>query len=118
MRMMTTCLRSRPGGARTDGRGGAAAAAALRLKAFADETAEAGLSLAEQNRRVTETAWQLSRRRGPALVLGFGSLPYPAVHLSASRGAAAEGAGQAAAARSEAHRQSVRMLPFFPASRT
>ncbi len=62
-------------------------AAAQRLKQFAEEAAESGLSLAEQNRRVTEAAWLLSRRRGPALILGFGSLPYPAVHLSDQPGA-------------------------------
>ncbi len=91
-------------------------AAAQRLKLFAEETAESGLSLAEQNRRVTEAAWLLSRRRGPALILGFGSLPYPAVHLSDEPAARRlRAAGQAAAtATTRRSGQSVRMLSFFP----
>jgi len=58
------------------------------------ELAELGAALAaealplpEQNRRLTEAAWRLSGRAGPAVVLGFGSLPYPPVRLSGSEGA-------------------------------
>ena len=87
-----------------------------RLKAFAEETADLGLSLAEQNRRVTEAAWFLSRRRGPALILGFGSLPYPAVQLSEEPDARRlRQAGQAAASDfARRSGMSIRMLPFFP----
>lgn len=91
-------------------------AALQRLAAFAEEAAESGLSLADQNRRVTEAAWLLSGRRGPAVVLGFGSLPYPAVHLSQAPGAARlRTAGRAGAA--EVQRlsgMSIRMTSFFP----
>jgi arginine utilization protein RocB len=49
------------------------------LDALATRLAEDGLSLPDQNERLTAEAWRLSGRRGPAIVLGFGSLPYPAV---------------------------------------
>lgn len=74
-------------------------AAALLAQASATDTArrelaELGARLAtdslplpEQNRRLTEVAWRLSGRAGPAVVLGFGSLPYPPVSLSDSPGA-------------------------------
>lgn len=74
-------------------------AAELLAQATASETArhelaELGAKLAaealplpEQNRRLTEAAWRLSGRAGPAVVLGFGSLPYPPVRLSGSDGA-------------------------------
>jgi arginine utilization protein RocB len=91
-------------------------AALQRLAAHAEETAESGLSLAEQNRRVTEMAWRLSGRRGPALVLGFGSLPYPAVRLSREPGAVRlrEAGRSAAAELSRLFNQSIRMVSFFP----
>jgi arginine utilization protein RocB len=43
-----------------------------------------GLSLPDQNERLTAAAWRLSGRREAAVVLGFGSLPYPAVYLGDS----------------------------------
>ncbi len=91
-------------------------AAAQQLKVLAEEAADSGASLAEQNRRVTEAAWRLARRRGPALVLGFGSLPYPAVHLTDDPGARRLRAAGRAAATEMARRsgQSIRMLSFFP----
>jgi len=91
-------------------------AAKERLDAFADEAAGSGLALPDQNRRVTEAAWLLSGRRGPAVVLGFGSLPYPAVRLSQSPAAARlRAAGRAAAAlTARASGVSIRMTSFFP----
>ncbi len=37
------------------------------------------LDLPEKVKRLTEQAWQISGRTGPAVILGFGSVPYPAV---------------------------------------
>lgn len=90
--------------------------AARRLAAFAEEAAETGLPIAEQSRRITEAAWLLSGRRGPALVLGFGSLPYPAVHLSDRPEAMRLRRAGAAAAQdiAAASGVSVRMTSFFP----
>ncbi len=45
---------------------------------------DAGLSLPERCGRVTALVWQHSGLPGPAVVLGFGSIPYLATHLSAS----------------------------------
>jgi arginine utilization protein RocB len=44
--------------------------------ALAAELAERGASLPEQCRAVTERMWGLSRRSGPAIVIGFASIPY------------------------------------------
>ncbi|CAH2600802.1 Arginine utilization protein RocB [Rhodovastum atsumiense] len=46
------------------------------IAALAAEVAEAGLDLPEQCRRITEKVLSLSGRSGPAVVLGFASLPY------------------------------------------
>ncbi len=51
--------------------------------------AQAQLDFPEQAKRVTQMVWERSGLAGPALVLGFGSLPYPAVSLE---DAALEGA--------------------------
>ena len=51
------------------------------LKQAATRFVEEGLTLPEQCRRLTEMAFGLSGRRGPGVVIGFGSLPYPPVHL-------------------------------------
>lgn len=42
------------------------------------------LSLPDQNQRLTEQAFALSGRRGPAVILGLGSLPYLPVSLGTS----------------------------------
>ena len=41
-----------------------------------------GLDLPEQAKRVTLELWQASGLAGPAVVIGFGSIPYPAVALT------------------------------------
>ena len=45
---------------------------------------DAGLSLPERCGRATAMVWQHSGLPGPAVVLGFGSIPYLATHLSAA----------------------------------
>ncbi len=40
-----------------------------------------GLDLPERSKLLTEHAWSLSGLPGPAVILGFGSIPYPAVAL-------------------------------------
>lgn len=44
-----------------------------------------GLDLPERAKRVTAAVWAASGRTGPAVVVGFGSIPYPAVSLSDMR---------------------------------
>lgn len=51
------------------------------LRSLADMLAGTGLNLPEQNRRLTEKLWELSGRAGPAIVLGFASIPYLPVEL-------------------------------------
>ncbi|PZF75738.1 arginine utilization protein RocB [Aestuariivirga litoralis] len=41
-----------------------------------------GLDLPERAKRVTAAVWKASGLTGPAVVMGFGSIPYPAVSLS------------------------------------
>jgi arginine utilization protein RocB len=84
--------------------------------AEAERLAGEGLDLPEQCRRLTEWAWRRSGRRGPAVVLGFGSLPYPPVRLSDGSSArrllaAVEASRQAAEAISGS---SLRTIAFFP----
>jgi arginine utilization protein RocB len=62
---------------------------AARLLEIATELTQAGLSLPEQNESLTLAAWRLTGRSGPAVVLGFGSLPYPHVEISQSKAAQA-----------------------------
>ena len=44
--------------------------------------AQSHLDLPEQAKRVTQMVWERSGLSGPAVVLGFGSIPYPAVSLT------------------------------------
>lgn len=85
------------------------------LKQAAALLAKEGLTLPEQCRRLTEIAFGKSGRRGPAVVIGFGSLPYPPVLLrdgpDASRlRAVIEAARIRAVAQSG---ESIRTTPFF-----
>lgn len=75
-----------------------------------------GLSLPDQNQRLTEAAWQASGRRGAAVVVGLGSLPYPSVLVSETAQArrlldAVEEARQRAVARDG---ESIAVTCFFP----
>jgi arginine utilization protein RocB len=72
--------------------------AAGAISMLAAEMAQSGLDLPDQCRRITEVTWSLSGRTGPAVVLGFASLPYlptslgtdpAALHLSRAATAAA-----------------------------
>jgi len=48
----------------------------------AEVAAHDGLDLPERAKLVTSAVWQASGLAGPAVVMGFGSIPYPAVALS------------------------------------
>lgn len=48
----------------------------------AEVAAYRGLDLPERAKLVTSAVWQASGLTGPAVVMGFGSIPYPAVSLS------------------------------------
>lgn len=86
------------------------------LSAIGRDLAALGLSLPDQNRKLTEAAWKLSGRRGPAVVIGFGSLPYPPVLLTSSGPARRFlGAIEEARARAAAWSgQSIKLTTFFP----
>lgn len=92
------------------------AEARARIAAAAADWAQQGLDLPEQCRRITDMAWRGSGRRGPAIVLGFGSIPYPAVLLD--DGADAQRLKAAVdQARDKAHAQhgvGIKTIPFFP----
>ncbi|MGL4973791.1 MAG: M20/M25/M40 family metallo-hydrolase, partial [Bosea sp. (in: a-proteobacteria)] len=85
------------------------------LDALAQQLPAEGHSLPEQCRQLTEAAWRHSGLRGPAVVIGLGSLPYPAVALGDDRQGtrlkkALEAARDKAVSRSG---QSIRIEPFF-----
>ena len=86
------------------------------LDALAAELAAAELDLPEQCRRLTEQVWALSGYSGPAVVLGFASLPYLPAALgndSASIRLAAA-ARQAAADVGARHGVSIGTCAWFP----
>ncbi len=58
-----------------------------KLMALVAELGPSGLSLPDINARAMDLVWQESGRSGPAVVVGFGSVPYLATHLSASSSA-------------------------------
>ncbi len=92
------------------------AAAAQALADAVREAAARGLDLPEQSRIITERAWELSGRSGPAIILGFASMPYLATSLGSDPDAQrldAACAG-AVAAVAERHGTSIRLLQFFP----
>src|SRR5690606_22432855 len=55
--------------------------AASLLQSLAAELSTGELSLPDQCRVLTEKLWELSGRPGPAIVLGFASIPYLPVEL-------------------------------------
>ena len=61
--------------------------AAKRLKKLGSELATSRLSLPEQCSKMTEHLWQESGLGGPAIVTGFGSIPYLPTQLSMSSNA-------------------------------
>jgi arginine utilization protein RocB len=86
------------------------------LDTLARDVAARGLDLPEQCRVITERAWELSGRSGPAVVLGFASLPYLPTSLGSDPAARrlARAAKEAAAAISARHRTSIRLIDYFP----
>ncbi len=92
------------------------AGAAAELDRIAADLAASGLSLPDQNRALTEAAWRMSGRRGPAVVLGFGSLPYPPVRLGHDPAAARLRAAIDAARARTAERAgvAVKLSGWFP----
>ena len=69
-----------------------------RFAALAREVADRGLDLPEQCRLLTEHAWAASGRAGPAVVLGFASVPYLPTTLTGPEGERLEAAVRRAAA--------------------
>jgi arginine utilization protein RocB len=65
-----------------------------------------GLDLPEQAKRVTLELWQASGLAGPAVVIGFGSIPYPAVSLT--------DAGLADTVMAAAHAHGLGSVRYFP----
>ena len=93
---------------RDAGFGGRFAALAETLRTSAD------LDLPTRSRRLFEEVWSGSGLSGPAIVLGFGSMPYPAIHWpdAPDLEAAIRGAMAATAKRFGV---SIGATPFFPA---
>ncbi|MGP3696908.1 M20/M25/M40 family metallo-hydrolase [Rhodobacter sp. NSM] len=90
--------------------------AAARLADLGRGLAAEGHSLPDQNRRLAEEAWRLSGRAGPAILLGFGALPYVAVQLGTGEGAMQfrSAIDRARAATEAAHGCRIGTMRFFP----
>jgi arginine utilization protein RocB len=85
-------------------------------KALADDLAtQHDLDLPTRSRRLAEAAWAASGLDGPAVVIGFGSMPYPAVHWPTGAGRLREGIREAMAQVQADHGLSVGEMAFFPA---
>ena len=88
---------------------------AERFGALAGELARSGLDVPEQCRRLTLHLWSASRRSGPAVVLGFASIPYLPTEPRGEGGrrleAAARAAAEAVAAR---HGTGIAIRRYFP----
>lgn len=90
-------------------------AAAERFAALARALAEEGLDLPEQCRRLTAQMWAASRRSGPAVVLGFASIPYLPTELQGAAGERLEAACRRAAATvGERHGTPIGIARYFP----
>jgi hypothetical protein len=83
--------------------------------ALANDLARRGLDLPEQCRALTDHLWMGSRRTGPAVVIGFASMPYPPTELRGEAGErlerAVRDAADAIASRSGS---SVGVMRYFP----
>ncbi len=74
------------------------------------------LDLPERCRRLTEALWRQSGRRGPVVVLGFGSMPYLPASLAGAAGDRLERAVRRAAAETAAtHGTTIGCRGHFPA---
>ncbi|KAA2235510.1 M20/M25/M40 family metallo-hydrolase [Salinarimonas soli] len=86
------------------------------FKALADElAAQHDLDLPSRSRRLVEMAWSASGLEGPAVVLAFGSMPYPAVHWPAQAVDLRQTIREAMAEVEAEHGLSVGEMAFFPA---
>ncbi|MDP3897649.1 MAG: M20/M25/M40 family metallo-hydrolase [Mesorhizobium sp.] len=86
------------------------------LRALAVELSAGDLGLPDQCRLLTERLWELSGRAGPAIVLGFASIPYLPVELRDDRVASRLGAAVAGAAAEIVERFGVGIgtIRYFP----
>ncbi|HZH27706.1 MAG TPA: M20/M25/M40 family metallo-hydrolase [Azospirillaceae bacterium] len=86
------------------------------LSGLAREVAANGFDLPEQCRILTERTWELSGRSGPAIVLGFASMPYLPTQLGADPNARhlAQAVAEAAAEVGARHRTGIRLIRYFP----
>ena len=86
------------------------------LRSLSDSLAGTDLSLPEQNRRLTERLWELSGRAGPAIVLGFASIPYLPVELRDDERARNLHAAvlRAAETTAEAFQTTIGTIRYFP----
>ena len=85
------------------------------LDAFLADLGTSGHSLPEQSRLATERFWTASGLAGPAIVIGFGSIPYLSTSLVPEKSGALEAAVRdAAASASQRHATGVGCMPFFP----
>ena len=80
--------------------------------ALARQVAAEGLDLPEQSRRLTQWAFARSGRAGPAIVVGLGSLPYPAVKLGDAGGGGR--LRRAIAAACAGAPDEIAEIPYFP----
>ncbi|HEY8564899.1 MAG TPA: M20/M25/M40 family metallo-hydrolase [Beijerinckiaceae bacterium] len=73
------------------------------------------LDLPTRARQLTEAAWQASGLAGPAVVLGFGSMPYPSVTWRDEDAELRRDVLAAAQETAAAHGTSIRGIDYFPA---
>jgi arginine utilization protein RocB len=91
-------------------------AAEAALTKLAETLAASGLDLPEQCRLITEQLWTASGRSGPAVIVGFASLPYLPSQLKGAAGDRLRVAVERARARIAArHGMSIGTLQYFPA---
>jgi arginine utilization protein RocB len=86
-----------------------------RIAELARAVAARGLDLPEQCRLVTERCWAASGRAGPAVVVGFASMPYLPTELRGDEGRRLEAAAREAGRRvGERRGASIGFLRHFP----
>jgi arginine utilization protein RocB len=90
-------------------------AKAERFAAAGEELARRGLDLPEQCRLLTDHLWTASGRAGPAVVIGFASLPYLPTQLAGPQGEQLERAvREAAEACARRRGTSIGVIGYFP----
>ncbi len=89
---------------------------AARFAVLGEELRRQGdLDLPTRSRRLVEATWAASGLKGPAVVLGFGAMPYPAVHWPAGAGASRAAVEAAMAETAAAFGTSIGAVNYFPA---